>query len=311
MAMKIDRYVNLVLSKIFGPEDEEGNRKARFHSQNLNEDKKGNVKGWPVEGRWWLYYKGKTIHHFSWHLWTHFCGASIKSDHEDGDLGFHVSIPPVAFWWTLPIPIQKMLDTSFWANWNERTGGYRGSHRYTAFSLFDISIHDWSIHWDLLKFDWGWSREMPKWMDGHLNLQDFFLGRSKYTSEVLETQEVLIPMPEGSYPATVKIERCVWKRPRWFAKVREDARVDIPWGIPHEGKGENSWDCGEDRLYGCGSSSTRISKIIGDTVASALRGREKYNSKGVKAVYPPPAPPTPSTPAPPNVASSTQGEAKA
>lgn len=303
--MKIDKYVNRVLSKLFGPEDAQGNRNVWFHSQNLNEDRNGDVKGWPIEGRWWLSSKNRTLHYFSWHLWSHFCGASIHTDKEDGGLAFHVAFPPIALWWTLPIQAQKLFENPFWARWNEATGGYKGSNRYTPFNLFNINIHDWSVHWDLLKFDWGWSKDMPKWMDGSFNIPDFFLGRTKFASELIAKHEVMIPMPEGSYPATVSFKRCVWKRPRWFSKVREDATIDIPSGIPHEGKGENSWDCGEDRLYGCGSSSTRLSDAIGDAVKAALRGREKYNAKGVKAEYPPPAPPTSSPP----VASSPNSEA--
>lgn len=83
-------------------------------------------------------------------------------------------------------------------------------------------------------------------------------------------------MPEGCYPATVKIEERTWKRPRWFRKTRVDAYVDIPDGIPHEGKGTASWNCGEDGLFGCGCEGDSIEKAVGHTVATVLDYRRRY-----------------------------------
>ncbi len=305
--MKIDNFINKLFHFIFGfYRIQDGHTKvfydeprAHFHSQNLNEDKRGHVKGWPWHGRAYVSWKGHALFRWDWSLWSSSFGFSIRTDSEDGGMMFSFSIPPVSLWLVLPIPFQKVfLERPFWARWNESTGGYKGSNRYTSFHIAEIRVFDWTIWWNFLKFDWGWSRQMPKWMDGNFHLADFFIGKSKYSKEILETHEVSIPMPEGSYPATVTIERCTWKRPRWFAKVREGATIDIPWGIPHEGKGENAWDCGEDRLLGCGSNSTKLSEIIGDVVRAGLRGREKYNGKGVKAVYPTPVAPIPRPPEP-------------
>lgn len=292
--MNIDQYINRFSGWLFGHIPGDGSERFHFHSQNLNEDRRGNVKGWPYHGRCWLRTQWFTSK-FSWNLWTHFCGFDFRYDNEDG-FHWHIAFPPFSFWFSIG-GMRKFRD--WWSSrpwlksWNEKFGGFPDSHRYTDFDFISFSIFDWSLHWKFLKFDWGWSATMPKWMDGHWNILDKILGGSKYSKELISTHDVIIPMPEGGYPAVVKIERCTWKRPRWFAKVIEDASIDIPWGIPHQGKGENSWDCGEDRLYGCGSRSTSLSKVIGDVVAAALRGREKYDGKGVKAVYPPPGPPTP------------------
>lgn len=42
------------------------------------------------------------------------------------------------------------------------------------------------------------------------------------------------------------------------------------------GKGENSWDCGEDGLYGCGSEGSSLEDAITKTVSIVLRNRRKY-----------------------------------
>jgi hypothetical protein len=50
--------------------------------------------------------------------------------------------------------------------------------------------------------------------------------------------------------------------------------LDIPGGIPHEGKGENSWDCGMDGLFGC--SGATVAEAIANAVRHTQRDRERY-----------------------------------
>lgn len=67
-----------------------------------------------------------------------------------------------------------------------------------------------------------------------------------------------------------------WKRARWFTHKNVRASVDIPAGIPHPGKGENSWDCGEDRTYGLTTKADTVEKAIAAVVESSLRDRRRY-----------------------------------
>lgn len=76
-------------------------------------------------------------------------------------------------------------------------------------------------------------------------LADFFMGRNKYSDKVLQEGGIDIDMPEGVYNATFKRFISYWKRPRLpFTKKIERITIDIPVGIPHQGKGENSYDMG-------------------------------------------------------------------
>lgn len=148
---------------------------------------------------------------------------------------------------------------------------------------FDFNIYDWTIRltpWGR----WGeWNAVDPWWIRGvSLNLPDAVLGRTKYTAEELALVPCSVPMPEGVYPAVAKIERCTWKRPRWFALVRTSAWLDIPKGIPHAGKGENSWDCGDDWLYGIGGVS--VDDAIENARRSVLRSRERYGNASDEAM---------------------------
>ena len=87
-------------------------------------------------------------------------------------------------------------------------------------------------------------------------------------------------MPEGAYKATVEMFWGIWKRPRWVAKKILRANVEIPSGIPKNGKGENSWDCGEDATFGITMPAKNVENAIGKTVESCLRDRKKYGTPG-------------------------------
>lgn len=293
----VTRGINWVLEKVFGTLPS-GDRRVRLWTQNLNEDRQGNVKGWAWHGRCalWIhsgkYGRSRTIR-FSWNLWSRFCGVEASVGGAEEDLHFFWALPPFAFW----LSFEDCLPKSWKERWrkskrikayNQKYEGYGESHAYTPFNVFNIRIHDWTLHWDFFKFDWGWSSKMPKWMDGSFNIPDFFLGRSKYSTEVLSMHEVLIPMPEGNYPARVKMDKSTWKRPRWpFAKVRYGAMVDMRRSIPFEGKGENSWDCGEDALFGKSCLANNVEDAIASTVKSVLQSRRKHNHN-VMAKYPDP-----------------------
>jgi len=280
--MKIDDYVNKALGLLW-PEDSQGNRTVYLHSQNLNEDRKGKVKGWPYHGRLWLHLGSRKTVAFSWNLWTHFCGASVGIDGEDGGLKLHAALPPVSFWLCLPVPSGFFPEKLT---------------RVFQFEFAEIRVFDWAVWWKFWTGD-NWSSRTPKWRDGNFNFRDFVLGRAKYKEGDGRVQNVLIPMPEGPYEATVKMTEDAWSRPRWFTQKIRRAKVDVPQGIPHEGKGENDYDCGEDRCYGISGPAENVEDAVAMLVKSVLRDRRRYNGN-VMAVYPHPSqqpkrkPPAPS-----------------
>lgn len=239
----------------------------RFHWQNLNEDRSGNVKGWPWQGRAWLNL-ARLAFRWEWNLWSHFCGVEIERDYE-GSWQLMLALPPVAIWLTI--------------GW-----GFRGAEEREI----SLRIHDWAIWWRFWCDPNGWTAETPRWRDGCWHPLDTFLGRVKYTKQDIETRQIAIPMPEGEYPATAVLQRCTWKRPRWFARTRHFVKVDIGarGGIPHEGKGENAHDCGIDGLCGYSTEGGSFESAIIDGVTRALRYRAKYDGSA-RAKYPaPPAP---------------------
>lgn len=293
--LKLDRFVNKVLQK-FWPEDEQGNRKVWFHSINESSTDR-EPDAFPLHARWFLHANNRTVTSGEYCLRTDFwrLGFGLSTDTEDNGLHWNLYIPFLSLHFKHAIPggVRERMDTPFWDKWNVKYGGHKGSHKYTALEIFDLS-YSWldrhhRLSWNLLKFDWGWSREMPKWMDGSFDPTKFLFGDSKYENKTLSTHNVMIPMPEGCYPAVVEMHYSTWKRPRlpWFSHKGTYGKVDVDIGIPHEGKGENSWDCGEDATYGISCDARTVEDAIGKMVAAVLNSRRKYNGSR-DAKYPDP-----------------------
>jgi hypothetical protein len=243
----------------------------RWHWQNLNEDKRGfwgRSHRFPWHGRAWLGRLGAC-----WDLWGSFCGIGVEFDGGDREVTFFVALPPVSLWFTVG-------RVRFW-----KSLGY-GSREIR------IGVHDWAVWWTVWRDEMaGWDRSVPRWRQGSWHVLDTLLGSTRYSNVDLETHEIAIPMPEGSYRARATFERSTWKRPRWFARVRDFTKVDVlaPGGIPHEGKGENSWDCGADGLCGYSVEGHSLTKAIARGVESSLRSRQRYDGN-VNAKYPAPEP---------------------
>jgi hypothetical protein len=139
-----------------------------------------------------------------------------------------------------------------------------------------------TFRWEFAQSSMEWRSGTPWWARGswypHESIMGAILGRATVETTTLSTHDVLVPMPEASYPATVKIEQRTTRRARlpWPTSIDRSASIDITPGIPVPGKGENSWDCGLDAICGTGSSEPSIAAAIGAAVRSATSARLKY-----------------------------------
>lgn len=148
-------------------------------------------------------------------------------------------------------------------------------------TLFKLSLHGGSIWWECWSDPMGWSSTDPKWQRWSFSFVDFLLGKSSCETRTIEEREVLVPMPEQAYPARAKLVEYSWSRPRWFTKRVKRVEIDLPNGIPHAGKGENSWDCGDDATFGLTTGECNsIPEGVGILVGSCLRTRVKYGGWG-------------------------------
>ncbi len=219
--------------------------------------------------RWWVYFARGTVN-IELTLWSSFCHFSVQVDSEKWQVA--VAFPPVALWigveaFGLWKPQRKHIFS-----WDDNREVWLTDERE-----FQIAVHHWTV-WLTL---WGrlheWQTVDPWWIRGvSLNLPDFILGRSRFTERVVGEFDVTIPTPEGTYQGRATITHCTWKRPRWVAHSRTGTRVTIMNGIPFPGKGENSWDCGLDALWGYGCESTKPEAVIARGVQLALENRRRY-----------------------------------
>jgi len=207
--------------------------------------------------RWWSYIRGRDFLsiELSWRhgligVGTGICHGKWKTSLRLGLIGLWVSVP----------------------------GRYRN---YGEDREIDISFSDGTLRWRFWCDPMSWSSTTPKWRDGHINFVDLLLGRSKCDHRTLEARDVMIPMPEGAYPAKAELQEWTWRRPRWFRKTIKRVQINVEKGIPFPGKGENSWDCGDDATYGITTGPCRsIAEGVGVLVGSVLNSRVRYGGWG-------------------------------
>jgi hypothetical protein len=160
-----------------------------------------------------------------------------------------------------------------------------------------ISAHDGAVWFNLWKgddwsnrdrSDWPWRTSGWQWV---LPWKDLLLGRVTVDDGevVTEPAEVVIPArvahgsivlsAEERYPAEVTHRRRRWGRRWWRGPWVWQSAIDIPGGIPFPGKGENSWDCGMDGLYGMSVPVTperpTAESVAAQAAASVIETRER------------------------------------
>ncbi len=267
-----------------------------FHHQNLNEDERGRIKGFPWNGRAWLHFGGprnsegehvRTIQWvFGWPQAIRFTVVLDGDASDSGNVQVTIAFLFFAFYLGARFPyehwLRKMLPQE-----EAREIGFHIHAGSGESPTFHWSV--WGAGWSVRGAGYGRSREDPWWKKTHLIfLDDLFLGKAHHDETLIEKVETVIPMPEKNYAATVEIVEARWHRPRWFAKKMLRFHVEIPGGIPFPGKGENSWDCGEDATYGLTARGSTVPEAVGKVVQSVLRNRERYGGRDWR----------PSTPAP-------------
>lgn len=130
--------------------------------------------------------------------------------------------------------------------------------------------------------DGVWERGQPWWRCAELGKRQVW-GRLSGQTEEIESGDTIVPLPEGPYDATWARKRVTRRHVRWPGtwrdallgpRTHEYVTVDIPGGVPVEGKGENAWDCGMDGVFGV--SGGTVEEAIGFAVKAVLRDRKRY-----------------------------------
>jgi hypothetical protein len=196
----------------------------------------------------------------------------LRFDRTENEAQVHIALPGLSYFLSaagLPKRLFELLPMR-WKR--EEHGGYERQ--------IGVRFNDGAVWVDLWSDPMDWRSSDPKWMQFSVHLDDLLFGKTKYSTRTLEERAIKIAMPEGTYDATAKREASSWLRPRWpwspFSKRRTTVKIEIPGGIGIPGKGENSWDCGDDALFGMSCSADTIEEAIGKVIASALKTRRRY-----------------------------------
>jgi hypothetical protein len=117
-----------------------------------------------------------------------------------------------------------------------------------------LKIHHYCFWWCFWKDPDCWNSTDSKWISGSFDFKSFLIGKHEYRKEELMRGIYILSFLEGNY--SVEVVRYLrydsWQR--WFTRKMTSYEVTagyyhegkfIELGIPLEGKGENSWDCGE------------------------------------------------------------------
>ena len=208
-------------------------------------------------------------HGFYWRRWFYF-GKDICISYDFYLFGRHAGIDIGRGSRSIKFFVGVPLVFNLWLKF----GGIlpHGERREVA-----LKFHSGAAWWTLWLNPDEWESKTPKWRQGNFNPMDFFFGRHSYTSVLVEERNITVPMPEKVYFAKAKLHDDYWSRPRWpFTKHIRRCTIDMPDGIPHEGKGENSWDCGTDATFGITLAADSIPEAVGSAIGSMLKTRIKY-----------------------------------
>ncbi|MCZ2109355.1 MAG: hypothetical protein LC118_07295 [Dehalococcoidia bacterium] len=295
---------------LFGRADDGAIVPCWWHTQNLDErpgDRYKATGSKAMHGRGWVHFGdgtgrwgGKPLTlRAEWNLRSTSCRIGVRVDDGDRDITFGVALPPVSLWLGvegLPEWVFRALGVSYDQVRHLPDGCYLMERE------IEVSVHHWALWWSFWTPVHLWSAAIPRWRHGNVHLLDTIFGPTKFEKVEIEKQAVLIPMPEKNYRGTVTIERRTWSRPRWpfrFGQLGEevlfreslgyDLKMEPGEQIPFPGKGENSWDCDDDALFGQ-SGDGGVVDAISNAVKSVFRSRRKYGGSIGWKPEPPAAP---------------------
>jgi hypothetical protein len=121
----------------------------------------------------------------------------------------------------------------------------------------------------------------------YYNLKDVLLGQPVYTPGEGPAELRTIHLAEGPYVLSLRKSESTWKRPRWPGTKRsrsfEWSVVSNPegrTGLPVPGKGENSYDCDEDAVFGGSIPARNADEACGRIVGSVMHDRARRAGPG-------------------------------
>lgn len=201
----------------------------RYWFQNLN-DNPNNKK--------LFYFRGSVGSDFNdWFRYELCSGFSFRLGIQDSEGAIGISIGFLFF--TIYLTLYKV-----------------GTPKFLKDKYCNIYWYECAIWWHFLAKKWESSSSDPWWMSGSFHVDDFFLGKSELIRDRwISVENIEFKMGENLFNMdSIKWEK--WRRFRRhipYSLYHKDAihvEMNIKKPPLYSGKGENSWDCGDDGTYG-------------------------------------------------------------
>lgn len=243
------------------------------YTQNLTGDDDHHPNG-PLwrEGRAWLHVSrvedGPDVtFKAAWHIGsgkTFDFIISVGDALSEDDAGLHLSVPGLRVWLSvrrlLPKAIRHMPGR--WLGWTTHHGS--------------IYLYLWADPTETIRRAPFRDARSPK-RQPILYIEDWLKGKTYYSDQEIGTVRMEVQMPEGRYPATVRMFLSTWRRAWWPGvewAIRAHVIPDVP--IPIPGKGEDSFNCGDDATYELTTPATTPLAAADALAADVLARRRRY-----------------------------------
>jgi hypothetical protein len=239
-------------------------RKFYCHTSNENTFN-GKVVGSMLKaGRSWLRLGRRSLNCEWYFLNRARNGFSLKVDWGSGDgedgITLHAAVP---YLFSIFISLEGVFGKLFRYPNETRTTGIAFHHGAFWFYPF-AKTNSWS------------SRDRWYNKSTSFSIVDFICGRNKYAEENVQSwKDIVITMPEGKYKGKLRLYTGTWKN-RFRTLRIPRGEIEMEEGIPFPGKGENSWDCGEDATYGMTCPAQTEEEAICALIQSVMRNRRRY-----------------------------------
>lgn len=246
----------------------------RLSWQNLTDGKRAGI----VHGRAWLWFSGERgrCARLEWSHSRHPSSLALEvttgGGDSDGDLHLHVGLVFASYWFTLV--------------------GFLRARRHERTTGASLRGDRLAVQWRCDDSSWNSKTGPAAGKEWKVYLLDRLLGRVQYREGESLVYRLYVPMPEGGYHGQVTMRADSWKRPLWFRRTVRRAHVEMDEGqqIPIPGKGENSWDQGEDGIFGSTFPCESFADVERHMIESAMRTRRRHGgdnwrpSRGLHAV---------------------------
>lgn len=171
---------------------------------------------------------------------------------DDETIQIYLGLVFLKIFWTFPGPDWFFDKEKHIATWDNNREFYLVVGRNYGFSF-----HHWTLWWKWRAKVNESSSKDPKWMRFSLNFPDLIFGKTIYFSDTIwEDRDVYFSIDGQEF----KIDEIKWEKNTWFRSriphslyrvVRYFGSITINKPPKFSGKGENSWDCRDDGIFGC------------------------------------------------------------